>query len=74
MNCSLSFPTRISVFFKNALDLTVSVGHPFALFESVSKYGCCVELYVDDTLTYFASKSVNEIQAQLTSDLINVLS
>ena len=35
---------------------------------------CCVELYADDTLIYFASKSVNEIQAQLTSDLTNVLS
>ena len=37
-------------------------------------HGCCVELYADDTLIYFASKSVNEIQAQLTSDLTNVLS
>ena len=30
--------------------------------------------YPDDTLIYFASESVNEIQAQLTSDLTNVLS
>ena len=37
-------------------------------------HGCCVELYADDALIYFASKSVNEIQAQLTSDLTNVLS
>ena len=37
-------------------------------------HGCCVELYADDTLIYFASKLVNEIQAQLTSDLTNVLS
>ena len=36
--------------------------------------GCCVELYADDTLIYFASKSVSEIQAQLTSGLTNVLS
>ena len=27
--------------------------------------GCSVELYADDTLIYFASKSVSEIQAQL---------
>ena len=36
--------------------------------------GCRVELYADDTLIYFASKSVSEIQAQLTSGLTNVLS
>ena len=36
--------------------------------------GCCVELYADDALIYFASKSVSEIQAQLTSGLTNVLS
>ena len=36
VNCSLSFPTRTSVFFKNASDLTVSVGRPSAGFESVS--------------------------------------
>ena len=36
--------------------------------------GCCVELYADDTLIYFASKSVSEIQAQLTSGLTNILS
>lgn len=36
--------------------------------------GCSVELYADDTLIYLASKSVGEIQAQLTSGLINVLS
>ena len=34
----------------------------------------CVELYADDTLIYFASKSVSEIQDQLTSDLTNILS
>ena len=33
-----------------------------------------VELYADDTLVYFASKSVSEIQAQLTSGLTYVLS
>ena len=38
-------------------------------------HGCCVELYADDTLIYVTSKSVNEIQAQLTmSDLTNALS
>ena len=31
-------------------------------------------LHTDDTLIYFASKSVSEIQAQLTSGLTNVLS
>ena len=36
--------------------------------------GFCVELYADNTLIYFASKSVSEIQAQLTSGLTNVLS
>ena len=37
--------------------------------------GCRVELYhADDTLVYFASKSVSEIQAQLTSGLLDVLS
>ena len=33
-----------------------------------------VELYADDTLIYFASKSVSEIQIQFTSGLTNVLS
>ena len=32
------------------------------------------ELYADDVLIHFASKSVREIQAQLTSGLTNVLS
>ena len=36
--------------------------------------GCNVELYADDTVIYFVSKSVSEIQAQLTSSLTNVLS
>ena len=36
--------------------------------------GCSVELCADDTLVYFASKSVSEIQAQLTSGLTYVLS
>ena len=36
--------------------------------------GCSVEFYADDTLVYFASKSVSEIQAQLTSGLTYVLS
>ena len=36
--------------------------------------GCSVKLYAGDTLIYFASKSVSEIQAQLTSGLTNVLS
>ena len=36
--------------------------------------GCSVELYVDDTLIYFASKSVSEIQVQLTGGLTDVLS
>ena len=36
--------------------------------------GCSVELYADDTLIYFASKSVSEIQAQLTDGLTDVLS
>ena len=36
--------------------------------------GCSVELYADDTLIYFASTSVSEIQAQLTSGLPYVLS
>ena len=36
--------------------------------------GCSVELYADDTLVYLASKSVSEIQAQLTSGLTYVLS
>ena len=35
--------------------------------------GCNVELYANDTLIYF-SRSVSEIQAQLTSSLTNVLS
>lgn len=34
--------------------------------------GCGVELYAEDTLIHFASKSVREIQAQLTSGLTNV--
>ena len=37
-------------------------------------HGCSVEIYADDTLVYFASKSVSEIQAQLTSGLTDVLS
>ena len=36
--------------------------------------GCSVVLYADDTLSYFASESVSEIQAQFNSDLTNVLS
>ena len=36
--------------------------------------GCSVELYADNTLIYFASKSVSEIQAQLTGGLTDVLS
>ena len=36
--------------------------------------GCSVELYADDTLIYFASKSVSEIQARLTDGLTDVLS
>ena len=36
--------------------------------------GRSVELYADGTLIYFASKSVSEIQIQLTSGLTNVLS
>ena len=38
--------------------------------------GCSVELYANDTLIYFASKSVDvsEIQAQLTGGLTDVLS
>ena len=36
--------------------------------------GCNVELYADDTLIYFASKSVSEIQARLTDGLTDVLS
>ena len=35
--------------------------------------GCSVELYADDTLIYFASKSVSDNQAQLTSVPTNVL-
>ena len=34
--------------------------------------GCGVELYADDTLIHFASKSVREIQAHLTSGPTNV--
>ena len=37
-------------------------------------HGCSVELYADDTLIYFASKSVSEIQGQLTGGLTDVLS
>ena len=33
-----------------------------------------VELYADDALIYFASKSVSEIQIQLTSGLTKVVS
>ena len=36
--------------------------------------GCSVELYADDTLIYFASKSVSEIQVQLTGVITDVLS
>ena len=36
--------------------------------------GCSAELYADDTLIYFASKSVSEIQAQLTDGLTDGLS
>ena len=36
--------------------------------------GCSVELYADDRLIYLTSKSVSEIQAQLTSGLTYVLS
>ena len=36
--------------------------------------GCSIELYADDTLIYFASVSVSEIQVQLTGGLTNVLS
>ena len=36
--------------------------------------GCSVELYADDTPIYSASKSVSEIQAQLTGGLTDVLS
>ena len=36
--------------------------------------GRSVELYADDTLICFASKSVSEIQIQLISGLTNVLS
>ena len=36
--------------------------------------GCSVVLYADDTLIFFGSTSVNEIQAQLTGDLTDVLS
>ena len=35
--------------------------------------GCSFKLYADDTLIYFASKSVSEIQAQLTGGLTDVL-
>ena len=36
--------------------------------------GCSIdELYADDTLIYYLSKSVSEIQTQLTSGLTNVL-
>ena len=36
--------------------------------------GCCVELYADGTLIYFARKSVSKIPAQLTGGLTDVLS
>ena len=36
--------------------------------------GCSVELCADDTLIYFASKSFNEIQAQFTGGLTDILS
>ena len=32
-----------------------------------------IELYADETLLYFASKNVREVEANLTSDLDNVL-
>ena len=35
---------------------------------------CNVELYADDTLIFFASKSVREIESQLTSYLENLIS
>ena len=35
---------------------------------------CNVELYADDTLLFFASKSVRDIESQLTSDLENLIS
>ena len=41
------------------------------LFEDVAS---TFKLYADDTLIFFASKSVSEIQTQLTSGLTNVLS
>ena len=31
---------------------------------------CSVELYADDTLIFFAGKSVREIESQLSSDLV----
>lgn len=36
--------------------------------------GCCVELYADGTLIYFARKSVSKIPVQLTGGLTDVLS
>ena len=36
--------------------------------------GCSVERYADGTFIHFASKSVSEIQAQLTGGLTDVLS
>ena len=39
---------------------------------SIVKY-CCVEMYADDTLLYFASSSVNSIESNLSADLANVI-
>ena len=39
---------------------------------SVVKY-CCVEMYADDTLLYFASSSANSIEFNLSADLANVI-
>ena len=35
---------------------------------------CSVELYADDTLIFFAGKSVREIESQLSSDLDSLIS
>ena len=39
---------------------------------SVVKY-CCVEMYADNTLLYFASSSINSIESNLSADLANVI-
>ena len=39
---------------------------------SVVRY-CCVEMYADDTLLYFASSSVNSIESNLSAYLANVI-